>query len=208
MRATRGFTLLEVLIAIALFAILSLAATSMLTTVIESSDAAKSRSEKLNEIQRAFLVMERDFLQMTRRKVRLEGDAPLDNFIYSNESSYSTDTQGIAFVRQSWRNPGLMLPRSDVQAVSYQLEDDVLMRMHYLFVDAVVGAEPKMRPLITAVTKIDFEFHNGKKWVKEIPAKELPLAIAIEIEIDDFGFIRRQFLVPGVIKSGDDDDQS
>lgn len=198
MTKQRGFTLLEVLIAIVLFAFISLAATSMLSGMNDASDTVNTRNNKLNELQRAFLVMERDFIQMARRKVRLEGDAPLNTFIHTNESTYSSNTHGIAFVRQGWTNPALLLPRSDVQAVSYQLEDDVLNRLHYVFADAVVGEEPKVRPLLTNIEKVDFEFHNGQKWSKDLPTEDLPLAVAIEIEFKDFGIVRRQFLIPGI----------
>lgn len=194
----RGFTLLEVLIAIALFALISLASSAMLTTIIDSSERGKLRSDRLNELQRAFLVMERDFTQMTRRSVRLNGDEPLKSFIHTNESTYSSNTHGIAFVRQGWRNPALLLPRSDVQAVAYQLEENTLNRLHYIFVDAVAGEEPKIRPLISGLEKVDFEFFNGKKWIKELPAEDLPLGIAIELELTDLGLIRRQFIIAGM----------
>ncbi|WP_068546223.1 type II secretion system minor pseudopilin GspJ [Thalassotalea crassostreae] len=197
----KGFTLLEVLIAMAIFTMIGLATTSFLTTIIATSEKNQERSDKLNELQRAFLVMERDFTQMTMRTVRLNGEAPNESFIYTNESTYSSNTHGIAFVRQGWRNPGLLLPRSDVQALAYQLEEDTLNRLHYNFVDSVVGEEPKIRPLLTGVDKVDFEFYNGKKWVKELPKEGLPLAVAIEIELKEFGLIRRQFLVPGTVQA-------
>ncbi|WNC72587.1 type II secretion system minor pseudopilin GspJ [Thalassotalea psychrophila] len=198
MNTAKGFTLLEVLIAIVLFSLISLSSVKLLTAIIDSSEQGKAHSDRLNELQRAFLVMERDFIQMTRRRVRLNGDAALKTFIHTNESTYSSNTHGIAFVRQGWRNPALLLPRSDVQAVAYQLEEDVLNRLHYVFVDSVVGEEPKIRPLISNVEKVDFEFFNGKKWVKDLPEEDLPMAVAIEIEITDIGLIRRQFLVPGL----------
>ncbi len=211
MNKSRGFTLLEVLIAVALFAILALSATGLLSTVLDSQQVSQENNKKINELQRAFLVMERDFLQMARRKVRLEGETPLDGFIHDNESTYSANTHGIAFVRKGWRNPALMLPRSDVQAVAYQLDGDVFNRLHYVFADPVVGTEPKVRPLINDVLAVDFEYHNGKKWVKDLPADDLPLAVAIEIEIEHYGLVRRQFLVPGIQNakaSGDFDDNS
>ncbi|WOH36682.1 type II secretion system minor pseudopilin GspJ [Thalassotalea fonticola] len=197
MTNSRGFTLLEVLIAIVLFSFISLSGAKLLTTIIDSSEQGKVHSDRLATLQRAFLVMERDFIQMTRRSVRLNGDTPLKTFIHTNESTYSSNTHGIAFVRQGWRNPALLLPRSDVQAVAYQLEEDVLNRLHYIFVDSVTGEEPKVRPLISDVEKVDFEFFNGKQWVSELPEEDLPMAVAIEIEIKDIGLIRRQFLVPG-----------
>lgn len=206
MNSSRGFTLLEVLIAVALFAIIALSATGLLTTVLDSQATANARNDKLNELQRAFLVMERDFTQMTRRKIRIEGDSPLDGFIHTNESTYSSNTHGIAFVRKGWRNPALILPRSDVQALAYQLDGDVFNRLHYVFADPVVGTEPKVRPLLSNVLSVDFEFHNGKKWVKELPKDDLPLGVAIDIEMEDYGKVRRQFLVPGEIKKGANND--
>ncbi|NMP17007.1 type II secretion system minor pseudopilin GspJ [Thalassotalea sp. Y01] len=208
MRQT-GFTLIEILIAIFIFALISLGSTAVLSTINASSEVNAEKGARLTELQRAFLVMERDFLQMTKRSVRLNGEEPLESFVFSNESTYSSNTHGIAFVRQGWRNPALLLPRSDVQAVSYQLEEQTLNRLHYIFVDSVIGTEPKVRPLITGVEQVDFEFFDGNKWVKEIPSKELPLAVAIEMTLTDTGMIRRQFLVPGIVdKSGGNDDQN
>ncbi|WP_371189539.1 type II secretion system minor pseudopilin GspJ [Thalassotalea maritima] len=201
MSKEQGFTLIEVLIAILVFAMISLASTSVLSAINTSSDVNQRKSMRLAELQRAFLLMERDFLQMTKRTVRLNGEQPLDGYLFSNESTYSSNTHGIAFVRQGWRNPALLLPRSDVQAVAYQLADDTLNRLHYLFVDSVVGTEPKVRPLLSDVEQVDFEFFDGKKWQKKIPESDLPLAIAIEITLKDMGLIRRQFLVPGTMSA-------
>ena len=47
------------------------------------------------------------------------------------------------------------------------------------------------------MTSVGFEFHDGKKWQKKWSGQTLPLAIAIEIETQDYGLIRRQFLVAG-----------
>ncbi|HBY87082.1 MAG TPA: type II secretion system protein GspJ, partial [Colwellia sp.] len=69
--------------------------------------------------------------------------------------------------------------------------------LHYNFVDAVVGQEPRIRPLISQVTSLSFEFYDGSKWQKEWSGKTLPQAIAIEIDTRDYGLIRRQFLMAG-----------
>ncbi|WP_371375876.1 type II secretion system minor pseudopilin GspJ [Thalassotalea aquiviva] len=202
----KGFTLLEVLIAVALFAIISLASTAMLTNIIESSDANKIKTSQINQLQRAFLVMERDFLQMTRRTIRLEGEAPLKNFIYSSETSFASVEQGIGFVRTGWRNPALLLPRSDVQALGYQLEEQTLNRIHYVFADPVVGEEPKVRPLLNGVKSLAFEYYYANKWQENLPTSDLPEAIAVEIELEEYGLIRRQFLLPSTMSSTENND--
>ncbi|TLU65823.1 type II secretion system protein GspJ [Thalassotalea litorea] len=193
-----GFTFLEVILAMAIFAMVGLTSATMLSTVLDSRDKVNEKNARLVELQRAFLVMERDFLQMSKRTVRIDGEAPLSGFLHSNESTYSSNTHGIAFVRQGWSNPALLLPRSDMQAVAYQLEEETLNRLHRIFVDSIVGEEPKIRPLITGVDNVDFEYFYVDKWVSELGGPELPKAIAIEIELQDLGLIRREFLVPGV----------
>jgi len=196
-RHQQGFTLLEVLIAIAIFSIISLASFTIFDSVLKGDATSKVRSERQNELQRAFIIIERDLTQIARRSIRLNGEAPTERLIQSASDSFSTQEQVIAFVRHGWTNPGMLLPRSDMQAVAYRLIDETLQRLHYNFVDSVVGEEPKVRTLISDVTKLDFEYYDGKKWQESWPANTLPLAIAIVIDSKDYGVIRRQFLVAG-----------
>lgn len=193
----RGFTLLEVLIAIAIFSVVSLSSFTIFDTVLSSEQASKTRTGRMNELQRAFLLIERDLTQIARRSIRVNGEKPLEGYIHTDESSFFSETQAIGFVRNGWTNPGLLLPRSDMQSVAYQLNEETLERMHFNFVDAVPGEEPKVRPLITGVTSLKFDFFNGKEWQEELAAGTVPLAIAIEIELEDYGLLRRQYLVAG-----------
>jgi len=192
-----GFTLLEVLVAISIFSVVSLAGFTIFDTVLRGDENSKVRSERQNELQRAFLLMERDFLQIAKRSMRVSGEAPSKSFLQTSDDSFLADEQAIAFVRNGWTNPGLLLPRSDMQNVAYRLVDETLERLHFNFVDAVVGEEPRVRPLITQVTSLAFEYYDGSKWQKKWAGNNLPQAIAIEIETENYGLIRRQFLVAG-----------
>ncbi|TMM47848.1 type II secretion system minor pseudopilin GspJ [Colwellia ponticola] len=193
----KGFTLIEVLIAIAIFSVISLASFTIFDTVLRGDESAKIRSERQNELQRAFLLIERDFSQIAKRTMRINGEAASKKFLQTADNNFLADQQAIAFVRNGWTNPGLLLPRSDMQSVAYRLVDQTLERLHYNFVDAVVGQEPKIRPLITQVTRLAFEFYDGSQWQKKWSGNTLPQAIAIEIDTLDYGVIRRQFLVAG-----------
>jgi len=193
----QGFTLLEVLIAVAIFALISLAGFTILNTVLQSEERSKQRIARINEIQRAFLIMERDFLQITRRTIRVDGEKPLAGYIHTEQNNFSASSQAIAFVRSGWTNPGLLMPRGDLQSVAYRLNDNVLERLHFNFVDAVVGQEPKVRPLLSKVKELDFAYYDGKKWQKQLRKNSIPMAIAIELELEDYGNIRREFLVAG-----------
>jgi len=193
----KGFTLLEVLIAIAIFSLISLSSFTIFDTVLRGDETAKQRSERHNELQRAFLIIERDLIQMARRTIRLNGEAPIDYFLQTTDSDSLADEQSLAFVRHGWTNPGLLLPRSDMQSVAYRLVDETLERLHFNFVDAVVGEARKVRPLISNVSALTFEYYDGKKWQTAWSHKFLPLAIALIIETNDYGVIRRQFLIAG-----------
>ena len=192
-----GFTLLEVLLAIAIFSVISLSSFTLFDTILNADKNSQQSSSRQNELQRAFLLMERDFLQFARRSIRFNGEPPLEKFIHTDSSSSTADSQMLGFVRSGWTNPGLLLPRSNMQSVAYQLNEKTLERLHFNFVDAVVGQEPKVRPLITGVEQLVFEFYDGKKWQKKLENKKIPLAIAIELELEDYGLIRRQFIVAG-----------
>jgi len=193
----QGFTLLEVLIAISIFSVVSLASFTIFDTVLRGDESSKLRSDRQNELQRAFFLIERDVMQIAKRSMRINGEAPSNVFIQTADDSFLADNQAMAFVRNGWTNPGLLLPRSDMQSVAYRLEENTLERLHYNFVDAVVGQEPKIRPLITNISDLSFEFYDGQNWQTKWSGNSLPLAIAIEIETDDFGYLRRQFLVAG-----------
>ncbi|XQW84802.1 type II secretion system minor pseudopilin GspJ [Thalassotalea piscium] len=192
-----GFTLLEVLVSVAIFALISLASFSLFDGVLKSEEVSREQMERLNEIQRGWMLIERDIIQISRRSLRIEGEAPSDNLLHTSLDNYSSSNIGLAFTRYGWTNPGLLIPRSEMQSVAYYLEDNQLQRLHFNFVDSVVGETPKVRPLISNVEKISFEFYYQKKWQQEIEEGRLPVAIKVVLETSDLGVLSRKFLVAG-----------
>lgn len=197
MAKQQGFTLLELLLAMAIFAMISLAGFTIFNTVLNSEESARLKMDRLNNIQTTFLLMERDFGQLARRHVRVDGYESSNAYIHSQSDGFSDEGNAIAFVRHGWTNPNMVLPRSELQSVAYRVKDDTLERVHFLFVDPVLGEEPKVRPLIDGVEEIAFEYFVDKKWQKELPSSKLPTGVAVEITLSDMGEIRRQFLVAG-----------
>ncbi|MDF5565276.1 type II secretion system minor pseudopilin GspJ, partial [Vibrio parahaemolyticus] len=63
----KGFTLIEVLVSIAIFASLSVAAYQVVSQVQRSNALSQERTQRLNEIQRAMVMMDNDFRQMAMR---------------------------------------------------------------------------------------------------------------------------------------------
>ncbi|OFA32107.1 type II secretion system protein GspJ [Glaciecola punicea] len=194
----RGFTLLEIVIAIAIFSLLALGANSLLTTVMRSNEISAQREAKFEQLQRAMLIIERDFLQIQARTPRTQG-LENDLIITGGEFEFESDAYGIGFVRGGWRNPQLRLKRSTLQNVAYRLQENRLERLHTNYVDAVLGTEPNIRVLLDNVSDFKIEIlstvQTELEWSETIPSTELPIAIAVIMTIDSFGIIRREFQI-------------
>jgi len=200
----RGFTLLEILIAMSIFTLIGLASTSVLTTVIDSDEISSQRFEKLEGLQRAMLTLERDILQAIPRAVRVNGEANA-TVMRGGQDLLESEADGIAFVRAGWHNPQLMLPRSTLQAVGYRLQEGQLQRLYGNYLDNVIGFEPKVKILLEDVTDFRVEFitkaaDNDSEeltWQESYVGTVLPLAVAVTINSTNFGQIRREFLLGG-----------
>ncbi|NDV90758.1 type II secretion system minor pseudopilin GspJ [Alteromonas sp. 345S023] len=197
----RGFTLLEILIAMAIFTLIGLASTGLLTTVIDSNALSSERFDKLQQLQRAMIIIERDIQQAVPRAARINGEQ--QNVVMAGGESDAGDGDSIAFVRSGWHNPQLMLPRSTLQYVAYRLEENRLERLYSNYVDNVVGHEPKVRVLLDNVERFTVEFltdansnsddGENNNWSESYTGEVLPKAVAIEFVSKDFGLLRREF---------------
>jgi general secretion pathway protein J len=67
-----GFTLLEMLVALAIFALLSVMSYGGLRSVMEQQAATELEAEQLGQLQKIYLLMQRDFEQAVPRAVRDE----------------------------------------------------------------------------------------------------------------------------------------
>ncbi|GHG03928.1 type II secretion system protein J [Thalassotalea marina] len=190
-----GFTLIEVLLATAIFAVISLASFSVLDGVIKTKDGVESKQAQLNEIQRAWLIIERDLLQIAWRSMRVEGESPSTNYLYASQDSYDDSDQWLSFVRAGWSNPNLVLPRSDLQAVAYRIKEENFQRLHFNFVDAVVGEEPKIRELIKGVEQMQVQYYVDNKWQEQLPTGAWPAAIDFKLTIKGVGEVNRKFII-------------
>ncbi|KKO09786.1 hypothetical protein LCGC14_0032830 [marine sediment metagenome] len=76
-RLSRGFTLLEMLIAMAVFAIMSLVAYQGLRAVLDADSITRVHSQRLADLQVTLSVLERDLAQVVNITVRDEFGDPL-----------------------------------------------------------------------------------------------------------------------------------
>jgi general secretion pathway protein J len=200
MTRQQGFTLLELLVAMAIFAIIGLAATGGLNAVIDQSLAAKNSLTELNDLQRAMRFLTTDLYQLHPRIVRDElgrGDEPA--LLANGQDDYL-----IRFSREGWRNPA-GLPRSTIQRVQYRLEEETLIREQWPVLDRTLASEPTALELLEGVTELEFEFLDySDQWQIQWPpvtpggATEVwPRAIRINLTLKNNGKLQRLIEVAG-----------
>jgi general secretion pathway protein J len=196
-----GFTLIEILVAMAIFTIIGLASTGVLNSVINSDQLSSERFEKLEELQRAMLTIERDILQIVPRKVRINSE-PVSAVISGGEDVFDSDADGLGFVRAGWHNPQMLLPRSTLQAVGYRIQEQQLQRLYGNYVDNVIGYEPKVKILLSDVEDFRVSFltryeqlEEPEEWQETYSSDTLPIAMSITIVSKTFGEIRREFIL-------------
>lgn len=112
----RGFTLMEVLVAISIFALIGVASYRVLNSVLQADERVAARSEQMRAINRAFWLLQQDAEQLLRRNVR---DA--NGVISATDNYLLVQNDGelpLQFTRGGRANP-LGLPRSSMQRVAY-----------------------------------------------------------------------------------------
>ena len=196
-RWTVGFTLFEVLVAIAIFAILGLAANQLLAQVIRAESSARERGERLAQLQRAVAVIERDSLQIIARPVR-------DELGGSRPALVGGVDELIELTRLGWRNP-LAQPRAEEQRVAYVLDGKQLIRAYWTVLDRAEDSKPIRQVLLDGVERASIDFITADGNVRSFwpadgadasSALPLPRALRWHLTVAPFGDIERLIELP------------
>lgn len=193
----QGFTLIEVLVALSVLAMLTLASHQILSTAINANQTSKEKVAEIGAMNTAFRMMQQDFSQLVQRNTRNESGDSLERFLLADRFLFDSQYHGIAGVRDGWNNPASLLPRSELQMFSYIVEEDNLVRQYRIYVDALDGEEPKQQVLVENVKDFVISFRgNGEQWQETWSDASLPRAIKIELFMTDEHSVSRIILLP------------
>ncbi len=198
----RGFTLVEIMIAVFVFSVLAATAYATLNGTVQAVEVVNAKMTRLQALQRTVLTLENDFIQLSPRPVREElATAPSPALVARAGSDYLAE-----FTRGGHSNP-LFLPRPSLQRVAYVLDEDVLVRLQWPVLDRPQGTEVQEVALLDGVTAVEFRYlpANGE-WQDEWPGRGAsgaaalrlrPRAVEITMLLEDYGEIRRLIEVTG-----------
>jgi general secretion pathway protein J len=210
-----GFTLIEVLIALAITAFVASMAYASLSTVIAGVESTREVANRTYEINRAWSIVTRDLQQFTVRPVRDE---------FGEVEAAMTGGRAarflLSFTRSGWHNSQGQ-QRSQLQRVNYLLEDDAVWRESYVVLDRSSDTQARRVKLLEGVEYLELGFlasledvetgNDGntldtknwrENWVVEGGAfgvsLEPPVALEIRMRLQDIGEVSRLYALPPI----------
>ena len=208
-----GFTLIEVLIAMAITAFVSMIAYTSLSTVMSGVERLRENTDRIYEVNRALMIISRDLRQFANRPVRDEF-GQVEPALTGGLLARFT----LSFTRTGWHNPNDH-PRSNLQRINYRLEDGGLWRDSYAVLDRAADTEPQTVLLLDEVDDLQLTFlpvlealqvqtggttidtaNWSENWVagSSEPGQDLapPVAIEMMLQLEDWGEVRRIYALP------------
>ncbi len=184
--------------AIAIFASLSIGAYQVLNQVQRSNELSLQNTQRLNEINRAFVFLDADFRQIAARQFRVQGEEASKQFLLWQDYLMGSEQKGVIFTRLGWHNPQQQFPRGEVTQVAYRIVNDSLERISWPYPDTAVGQEGAVTPILSKVEEWNMRFYYQGEWSDSwSQTMVLPNAVAIKVTLKDYGEIERIYLVAG-----------
>ena len=212
---SRGFTLLELLLAMAISAMIALLGYAGLNSALEAGSRMQADIQRLQQLQRTFTFLEEDLLQFVNRPVT-DAYGTLQPALAGGSFSEPR----LALTRGGWSNPAA-LPRSELLRVHYQLDNAQLLRLYTSAIDSSeVSGNLSQTLLLGGVEQLEVEFLPAVRgslpadmlalgsalggwedyWNSQFQAAPqlpvLPLAVRVSIQMQGLGQVQRVYQLP------------
>lgn len=190
---TRGFTLVEVLVATAVFAIMSALAWGGLNAVIRARAILVAEQQDFSRTLRAVGALERDLQAAVARPVRGNYGETLP--------ALRGDGDNLELTRLGYASP-LVEARSALERVIYQQDGKSLKRGRFAVLDRAASSLPEFSELRDRLRRFQLRYMDAQgNWLEAWPRRDdapeaLPRAVEFRLDIDGVGEISRLVELP------------
>ncbi|MCX7120186.1 MAG: type II secretion system minor pseudopilin GspJ [Gammaproteobacteria bacterium] len=182
-KINNGFTLIEMLIAMFIFAIVGILAAMSLHSIIHAHEKLKKTDQQLFQLQMTMTLLRRDISAVINRKVRNDnGDA--------SPAFFASGATDITFTRTAPLN---------MRRVGYVLQNNNFLRLTWSSLDQAPGAKPESQIMVRDVKSIDWQFIDDKNNALTI----WPPSVGSNIQIENQSKLPKVVLMVMTLKNNE-----
>ncbi|MEO1657661.1 MAG: type II secretion system minor pseudopilin GspJ [Pseudomonadota bacterium] len=197
----RGLTLIELLIALTIFAFVSAAALAALNLGVSGSTQLQDATDRISELERMRTIVRNDLamavdVPVYESEATLRRPSFVAGEIVDDVMPEPDDGEWLfALVRGGWTNIDAMQPRAEIQPVGYLAIDDALVRRTRPFLDATRETPHRDQVLLDDLQDLEVQFYQGGDWDEDIEPETLPTAIRLSFVHPAYGQMHHDFLM-------------
>jgi general secretion pathway protein J len=198
MKKLHGFTLIEILIALTVFAILATITSSTLYYAFTARTRVNEQAERLNALQLAISIIQQDISQTVDRPIRGNEMRLFPGFI--------GQTQYLEFTRDGVINPESIEKRSTLKRIALVCQEGKLLRRTWTSLDPLDRNIAEDKELINNLSDCNFNYLNQNlqvltEWREQALSQNqrkepLPKAIQLNLKLNDWGKLNLLFIIP------------
>lgn len=196
----RGYTLLEVMVALALFSLLAVAASAMLDSGLRFRSQLQQQAGQSQQLEQVWQLLEHDLQQLQWRQGRDPLGQTYPVFIWHQPRSGDGTMAQLSFTsrgRPAWLE-GRWLSRP--QQVSWRLDFNrgQLQRRHNLLLDPAQQNRAQYYDVLAGVSDLQWQFWLNGQWRDRLPQQAaFPQAIRVSVQLQRLaGPLSRVYLLP------------
>lgn len=197
MRA-RGFTLVEVLVALAIFALMAVFAYRGLGAVLQTREHLSEDNRRWRDLALMLRQLEQDLDMAVDRPVRDGADLVQAALTGSPEASgEQAALLSVSRMGDAWRQGAA----ADVQRHGYRLTQGRIEQLVWPVLDQAPHTQPDVQPLLARVRRFELRYlDDAGQWQPRWPLPggrtSLPAALEAVVELDEGTTVTRVFALP------------
>ncbi|MGB0467291.1 MAG: type II secretion system minor pseudopilin GspJ [Pontibacterium sp.] len=201
--AQQGLTMIELIVAVALLALIGLATATTLNSAITNERYLDERAEQLEALSYSLSLLRQDLEQAINRSSAAEGYAG-DNqpALVGYQTADDTNGELLKFTRTGRRHPPGTFQGSRLQRIRYRITDEQLIRESSPVPDPTETEFPVQQTLFRGISQVQLSYFNGEwqdAWGIDEVQSGLPRAVRITLTTGLWGEVEQVMLLTGTV---------